>query len=83
MTDFMFVTYFYELKTFSVLYFTVKLLLLLLQLISANNIATYGSLCALATFDRQELQRLVISSRCVGRQLFTDIGILHLLATIH
>jgi COP9 signalosome complex subunit 1 len=32
------------------------------ELLSANNIATYGTLCALATFDRQELQRLVISS---------------------
>jgi len=32
------------------------------ELISASNIATYGSLCALATFDRQELQKNVISS---------------------
>jgi COP9 signalosome complex subunit 1 len=32
------------------------------ELLSANNIAIYGSLCALATFDRPELQRLVISS---------------------
>lgn len=28
--------------------------------------AIYGGLCALATFDRQELQRNVISSRWVG-----------------
>ncbi|ESO04695.1 hypothetical protein HELRODRAFT_111705 [Helobdella robusta] len=32
------------------------------ELLSSNNIATYGALCALATFDRQELQKLVISS---------------------
>lgn len=32
------------------------------ELFSASNIATYGSLCALATYDRQELQKNVISS---------------------
>lgn len=32
------------------------------DLISCNNIAIYGGLCALATFDRQELQKNVISS---------------------
>jgi COP9 signalosome complex subunit 1 len=32
------------------------------ELISPNNIATYGTLCALATFDRQEIQRLVLNS---------------------
>lgn len=32
------------------------------DLISANNIAVYGVLTSLATFDRQELQRLVLSS---------------------
>ncbi|XP_053954336.1 COP9 signalosome complex subunit 1b [Anastrepha ludens] len=32
------------------------------EMLSQNNIATYGGLCALATFDRQELQRNVISS---------------------
>jgi COP9 signalosome complex subunit 1 len=32
------------------------------ELLSANNIATYGALCALATFDRQELHRYIISS---------------------
>lgn len=32
------------------------------ELISASNIAIYGALCALATFDRQELQKNVISS---------------------
>lgn len=35
------------------------------QLLSASNVAVYGGLCALATFDRQELQRNVISSRWV------------------
>ena len=34
-----------------------------LQLLSPSNVAVYGGLCALATFDRQELQRNVISSR--------------------
>jgi len=34
-----------------------------LQLISSNNVATYGTLCALATFDRQEIQRHVLNSR--------------------
>lgn len=38
---------------------------LALQLLSPSNVAVYGGLCALATFDRQELQRNVISSRCV------------------
>ncbi|XP_037113440.1 COP9 signalosome complex subunit 1 isoform X1 [Syngnathus acus] len=33
-----------------------------LQLLSPSNVAVYGGLCALATFDRQELQRNVISS---------------------
>lgn len=32
------------------------------EMLSANNVAMYGGLCALATFDRQELQKLVISS---------------------
>ncbi|XP_027830097.1 COP9 signalosome complex subunit 1 isoform X3 [Ovis aries] len=32
------------------------------ELLSASNVAVYGGLCALATFDRQELQRNVISS---------------------
>lgn len=32
------------------------------DLMSPNNVAVYGGLCALATFDRQELQKLVISS---------------------
>ncbi|TWW69265.1 COP9 signalosome complex subunit 1 [Takifugu flavidus] len=32
------------------------------QLLSPSNAAVYGGLCALATFDRQELQRNVISS---------------------
>uniref|UniRef100_A0A8C9ZSJ7 COP9 signalosome complex subunit 1 n=1 Tax=Sander lucioperca TaxID=283035 RepID=A0A8C9ZSJ7_SANLU len=32
------------------------------QLLSPSNVAVYGGLCALATFDRQELQRNVISS---------------------
>jgi hypothetical protein len=36
------------------------------QLLSPSNVAVYGGLCALATFDRQELQRNVISSRWVG-----------------
>lgn len=32
------------------------------DLMSPNNVAVYGGLCALATFDRQELQRHVIGS---------------------
>lgn len=32
------------------------------ELLSCNNVAVYGGLCALATFDRQELQKNVISS---------------------
>ncbi|KAM4634191.1 COP9 signalosome complex subunit 1 isoform 2-T2 [Polymixia lowei] len=32
------------------------------ELLSPSNVAMYGGLCALATFDRQELQRNVISS---------------------
>lgn len=32
------------------------------ELLSANNVATYGALCALASFDRQELQKNVIGS---------------------
>lgn len=32
------------------------------DLMSPNNVAVYGGLCALATFDRQELHRLVITS---------------------
>uniref|UniRef100_A0A8C2BKQ0 G protein pathway suppressor 1 n=1 Tax=Cyprinus carpio TaxID=7962 RepID=A0A8C2BKQ0_CYPCA len=32
------------------------------ELISPSNVAVYGGMCALATFDRQELQRNVISS---------------------
>jgi len=36
---------------------------LLFQLLSPHDVATYGALCALASFDRQELQNYVISSR--------------------
>lgn len=32
------------------------------EMLSANNVTMYGGLCALATFDRQELQKLVIHS---------------------
>ncbi|XP_031571360.1 COP9 signalosome complex subunit 1-like [Actinia tenebrosa] len=32
------------------------------ELLSANNVAIYGGLCALASFDRQELQKKVLSS---------------------
>ena len=32
------------------------------DIMSAQNVAIYGGLCALATFDRPELQRLVVSS---------------------
>ncbi|KAK3091694.1 hypothetical protein FSP39_021926 [Pinctada imbricata] len=32
------------------------------ELLSPSNVATYGALCALASFDRQELQKNVISS---------------------
>ena len=51
--------------------FTFQIMILLnllnilysLQLVSSNNVAMYGGLCALASFDRQELQKNVISSR--------------------
>ncbi|XP_065829194.1 COP9 signalosome complex subunit 1-like isoform X2 [Oscarella lobularis] len=32
------------------------------EMLSPNNVAVYGGLCALATFDRQELQKKVIAS---------------------
>ncbi|XP_001628909.2 COP9 signalosome complex subunit 1 [Nematostella vectensis] len=32
------------------------------ELLSSNNVAIYGGLCALASFDRQELQKKVLSS---------------------
>lgn len=32
------------------------------EMLSSNNVAMYGGLCALATFDRQELQKLIIQS---------------------
>lgn len=32
------------------------------EMISTNNVAVYGGLCALATFDRQELQKNIIAS---------------------
>jgi len=35
------------------------------DMLSPNNVALYGGLCALATFDREELQKHVISSRFV------------------
>uniref|UniRef100_A0A3B4AAQ8 PCI domain-containing protein n=1 Tax=Periophthalmus magnuspinnatus TaxID=409849 RepID=A0A3B4AAQ8_9GOBI len=38
------------------------LVMSLCHLLSPSNVAVYGGLCALATFDRQELQRNVISS---------------------
>lgn len=33
------------------------------ELLSPNNVAMYGGLCALATYDRNELQKNVIFSR--------------------
>ena len=38
---------------------------IVLQMLSPNNVAIYGSLCALATFTRHELQIHVITSRYV------------------
>ena len=35
------------------------------ELLSPSNVAVFGGLCALATYDRAELQKHVISSRCV------------------
>ena len=35
----------------------------LIKIITPNNVAIYGSLCALATYDRRELQTHVIQSR--------------------
>ena len=32
------------------------------DVVAAQDVATYGTLCALATFDRSELQRLILSS---------------------
>ncbi|XP_017298476.1 COP9 signalosome complex subunit 1b [Diaphorina citri] len=41
------------------------------ELLSPNNIATYGGLCALATFDRSELEKQVIFSS--GFKLFLEL----------
>ncbi|KAL3876179.1 hypothetical protein ACJMK2_034050 [Sinanodonta woodiana] len=41
------------------------------ELLSPNSVATYGALCALASFDRQELQKNVISSS--GFKLFLEL----------
>jgi len=41
------------------------------ELLSPSNVAVFGGLCALATYDRAELQKHVISSR-----YFTLVGIL-------
>ena len=40
------------------------------QIISPNNVAIYGGLCALATFERQELQKKVLSSRYIAPLTF-------------
>lgn len=40
------------------------------ELLSPSNVAVFGGLCALATYDRAELQKHVISSR-----YFTPMGI--------
>ncbi|RMB95174.1 hypothetical protein DUI87_28161 [Hirundo rustica rustica] len=40
----------------------INMCLNVIKLLSPSNVAVYGGLCALATFDRQELQRNVISS---------------------
>ena len=42
------------------------------QIISPNNVAIYGGLCALATFERQELQKKVLSSRYIVSLMFHD-----------
>lgn len=36
------------------------------EVLSPSNVATYGGLCALATYDRNELQKNVILSRYVS-----------------
>ncbi len=41
------------------------------DLLSAQNVATYGGLCALATLDRPELHRMVITSS--GFKLFLEL----------
>lgn len=41
------------------------------ELLSPSNVAVYGGLCALATFDRCELQKNVISSSCF--KLFLEL----------
>jgi len=50
------------------------------DIISTNNVAVYAGLCALATFDRSELQEKVVSSRfsetylySIWDQIFTEI----------
>ena len=47
-------------------------LLCIFQIISPNNVAVYGGLCALATFERQELQKKVLSSRYIVSLMFHD-----------
>jgi len=50
------------------------------ELLSANNIAVYGGLCALASFDRQELKKNVISNSTF--KLFLELDP-HLREIIH
>lgn len=53
------------------------------QLLSPSNVATYGALCALASFDRQELQVNVIASRWGQLQFFFLPTPLRLLVFCH
>ena len=43
--------------------FLVEVTRLKFKIITPNNVAIYGTLCALATYDRQELKKNVIQSR--------------------
>jgi hypothetical protein len=42
------------------------------DIVSPNNVAVYAGLCALATFERDELQEKVMSSRFVGFLIILD-----------
>jgi COP9 signalosome complex subunit 1 len=45
------------------------------DMISPNSVATYGALCALASFDREELKKHVIANR-YKRVVFLDVDII-------
>ncbi|CAE1154959.1 GPS1 [Acanthosepion pharaonis] len=53
------------------------------EMLSVNNVATYGTLCALALFDRQELQKNVISNLGFKMFLESEPQLRHILNTFN